>query len=219
MSINQVVEQDIKNAWGFTISELVTSVSKNLETKLNHKADMSSNYTKARHLFLKNFLDKILTESYGNISHAARKAKIDRKLLRVLIKKHGLSAQRYKKRFLKPIYAKQILIEDEIKNAVKSYEGIIHQDKINTLYERLPEISAHVAEQIEPVEMTWKEAQMRFDTEYLSHALAANLGNVEHTAQKIGVNLRTLYRKIKQQNIKPVLSSIIDSAVEQKAIA
>ncbi len=219
MSINQVVEQDIKNAWGFTISELVTTVSKNLETKLNHKADMSSSYTKARHLFLKSFLDKILTESYGNISHAARKAKIDRKLLRALIKKHGLSAQRYKRKFLKPSYAKQIIIEDEIKNAVKSYEGIIHQDKINTIYERISEISAHVAEQIEPIEMTWKEAQLKFDTEYISHALSANSGNVEHTACKIGINVRTLYRKIKQQNIKPLLSSIIDSSRSQEASA
>ena len=52
-------------------------------------------------------------------------------------------------------------------------------------------------------EVEWKEARRAFDRSFILHHLQRTSGNVAQTAELIGVDKSSLYKKIKELEIEP----------------
>jgi DNA-binding NtrC family response regulator len=77
----------------------------------------------------------------------------------------------------------------------------------NGNYITLPVLSQFIevsADEVEPVaeEGEYVRALSRFEMDYLKVLLRKNRGNIEAAAREAGMNMATIYRKIKKYNIK-----------------
>jgi transcriptional regulator with PAS, ATPase and Fis domain len=86
-------------------------------------------------------------------------------------------------------------INKNIKSAIDQYKGLIQEEKIERMYQDLPELSKNIAKNIPHQELTWKQAETVFEKEYIKHHLKKSK-NIKELASKIGLRPETVSRKI-----------------------
>ena len=137
-----------------------------------------------------------MTLSLGNISLAAKKARVHRRHLHRIINQLELDPEEHKRELIKPKQYMKDYVSDIVEETLDDFE---QTEKIKNIYSNLDDISQVIAEHIK--NMSYEEALELFEKEYIEKALKENQYNVQKTAESIGINERTLYRKINKLGI------------------
>ncbi|BBA69501.1 sigma-54-dependent transcriptional regulator [Geobacter sulfurreducens] len=96
----------------------------------------------------------------------------------------------------------------QLKNVIEACTAMENGDYLSlSVLSQFIEISHHVAGQEEGIsdeleESDYSQALSRFEVDYLKGLLRKNRGNVEAAARDAGMNMATIYRKLKKYNIR-----------------
>lgn len=206
--VKERVEPIIDNAMhkflGITISELRKDISDKIEKNplLSFEINTSLPFKSAKKSFKKEFLTRLLRAHYGNISAVAKVMKQDRRSVHRDIIDLGIDVDKIRKEMIRPEYYKKEIVDDILRKSLDQYREFIKPNKLEKIYENVDSISEDIVKELPIVEMTWEEAEIEFEKEYLKKVLEENDFNVSKTARKIGLRYETLHRKVKALGLK-----------------
>jgi len=189
-NISCIVENAIKKHSNKDFPKFKEFLSSNLEFRLLFSLDMSKKFKDAKKSFIKNYLNDLLTLSLGNISLAARKARVNRRHLHRIINDHEINPEQHRKELLKPLEYMKENVHSIIEETLSEFDS---QD-IKDIYTNMYDISEIIAKDVD--NMTFDDAVELFEKEYIENALKSNGYNISKTADVLEVSERTLYRKI-----------------------
>jgi DNA-binding NtrC family response regulator len=159
----------------------------NLEFLLMFPIDLSKSFKEAKKLFLKNYVNDLLTMNHGNISQAAKKACINRRHLHRIITENEIVRR---KDMIKPSEYRKENIQTILEETLSGSQNMKTVEDISELIAKTTEKS-----------VAYDEAIELFEKEYIEHALKSNDYDISRTADAIDVSERTLYRKINKLSI------------------
>ncbi|MBN1386484.1 hypothetical protein JW968_05935 [Candidatus Woesearchaeota archaeon] len=192
-----IVEQATQKILGVTIDELNKDIGEKL-TKPQFNINTEIPFKRAKKLFRKEYLKKILQTKYGNISEAAKIAGTDRRSVHRIIKETGLNVAKIRNDMLKPSYVKEIMVTDIIGDVLKNYENVIHPEKLNQMYKNVTELSKDIVKELHEEQLPLDEAEKEWEKAYIKKALEESIYNVAIAAKRIGLRYETLHRKVKK---------------------
>ncbi|MFH2021213.1 MAG: helix-turn-helix domain-containing protein [archaeon] len=197
-TISSIVDLVLKK-YSSEIPKLKESLSSNLEFRLFFNIDLSKPFKEAKKEFLKNYINDILTLSLGNISLAAKKANIHRRHFHRIIIELEVDPEFHKREMLKPDEYMKTYVQNILEETLASFR---EESKNSKVYSNLDDISVVIAQNIDS--LSYDDALEIFEKEYIQRALKDNGYDIHRTAQAIGMNERTLYRKINKLRITGV---------------
>ena len=210
-ALEEVVEKRVKpmvdNAMhkylGITISEIKADISDKLKRAplLEYEISTKLSFKKAKKLFKKLYLAKLLQSFSGNITDVAKAAGLDRRSIHRLMDELKLDPEEFRRSIAKAEYVKQEAVRNIIQSSAESYKSSLSPTKFREFYEHVPELSKDIVKELPATPLTLKEAEHEFEKEYLRKALEENKGNITNTAKKIGLRFETLHRKLKTLKI------------------
>jgi len=191
-NISQIVNSVLKMFVGDDMPEINDTISSNLELRLILNVNMMKPYREAKKDFLRNYMDDLLVFSFGNVSMAARKAKLNRRHLHRMINELNIDPSTHRKELLKPVEYVKSNVHDIIEETLT--------DEYESIHSNINDISRIIAENIDgPV--SYEEALDFFEKEYFRNALEENNFDIAKTAKFTRTSERTLYRKINKLDI------------------
>ena len=201
--VEPIIDSAMHKFLGITISELRQDISDRIEKNplLSFEINIALPFKIAKKTFKKEFLTRLLRAHYGNISMVAKIIKQDRRSIHRDIIDLGVDVDKIRKEMIRPEYYKKEIV-DVLRKSFDHYREFIKPKKLEKIYEHVDDISEDIVKELPVVEMTWEEAEIEFEKEYLRKALKENNENVSKTARKIGLRYETLHRKIKALGLK-----------------
>lgn len=200
------IEAIMHNAMDKYIGTSIEEIAKKIKDKIEYNSiiDTTSlskikDFKEAKHEFKKQFLKKILSLNYGNISKAADMAGIDRRSIHRLLDDTELKQIRQEMK--KPYTVKEKSVSQMLEKTISEFKEVIHPQKYERIYENVPEISKDIVEHIPLKIPTLKEAESKFEKQFLTDALKESKYNISKTAKQLGIRFETLHRKIKELEI------------------
>src|SRR3989338_10488404 len=130
--ILSAVESSMQKTIGVKIEEL----NKDITEKLSRGAiigihiDTSVKFKEAKKKFKKDYLKKLLTTNYGNVSLVSKLANVDRRSVHRLLSKSKKDLGKIREEMLKKDYVKRIDIGQGLQEVLGSYKDIIHPQKL-----------------------------------------------------------------------------------------
>ena len=200
--VKPMVEQAMAKFLGITVPEIEFDISDRLRAPLlEYEIDIKLPFKKAKRLFKKLYLARMLKVHFGNISEVAVLLDIDRKTIHRLIKSLKIDVEEFRKEFEKSRYIKEETVSNIIKKTLETYKTSLSPIKFKTFYEHAPSLSKDIIKELPEKPLTLSEAEDEFEKRFLKKALEENEFNISRTARKIGLRFETLYRKLKELRI------------------
>lgn len=148
----------------------------------------NATFSDAKKIFKKELLRRELRMSGGNVTVVAKDLGIDRKTVQRVIRELDI-----------PFIDKggiEIFVNDDDQVYKFPKEDI----SINYFYKRESgKLKTFIKEYDD---LSWKEAELEFEKQFIWQALKRNNMNISKTAKDIGLRIETIYRKIKLLKIK-----------------
>ena len=211
VELEEVIEKRVKpivdkamHKWlGVTISEIKADVSDKLkkEPLLEYEISTKIPFKKAKKLFKKLYLSKLLSTFSGNVTDVAEAAGLDRRSVHRLMEELDLDPDEFRGTLAKTEYVRQEAVKNIIQESAETYKRSLSPAKFKEFYKHAPELSKNIVRELPTKPMTLKQAEKEFEKSYLRKALKQNKGNVTKTAKKIGLRFETLHRKLKALKI------------------
>jgi DNA-binding NtrC family response regulator len=194
----KVVETVMHKLLGVSIRELNNDLTSRLSYPFEYFIDTAIDYKKAKKLFIKSYIEKLLKKNLGNISEAAREAGINRRTIHRMIQELDIKIESIRSFLLKPEYIEMDHISKIIEGTLKKYDYIIHPNKLNEMYEKVYDASEDLVKSLPEKSLSLKDAEDEFEMMYFSKALKENKMDEKLTAKKIGIRYETLHRKMQK---------------------
>ena len=194
--VRPFITENMEKTWGLAIPKLEEDITSKLakeETTIPIRFTLT--YEKALQEFKKEFFRREL-QKHQNISFLAKLLGVSRRSVHRSIKELGITVPKKTKEEQKQ-YFKEQEIYKTLREALLEYRTLFRQDKMDALYQSLPNLSKTIAHEIPEQEAsTWKSAKRDFETRYLRHHIS--LGDkLKDVAKKIGMRAESLSRKLK----------------------
>jgi len=197
--VKPIINDAMQKFLGVTIGELSSDISDKLKRSplLDFDIDASAPFKKAKKMFKRQFVIRLLQTNYGNISKAAKAAGIDRRSIHRLIKELSISSSKFREELMKPEYVKQSAVSSVIEHTLDNYKQVIRPEKLEEVYKNVSLISKNILKELPVVSMTLKEAEEEFEKLFLEKVVK-DAGSITKAAKKIGLRYETLHRKMKK---------------------
>lgn len=203
--IEPLVEEATQRYIGVKIDQLKSDITEKLEKNpmLQFIVDTSLSYKAAKKLFKKQYFTKLLQLSYGNISKVAEDSGLDRRSVHRFINELKINVDKIRQEMVRTIQYKQEAVDVVLKTSLEPYKKIIHPEKYEAIYSRVPALSAQIAQELPFVPMRWEEAEELFEKEYFKKLLDENPNaEISKLAKRIKLRYETLHRKLKKYGLK-----------------
>lgn len=196
--VKPIIDDAMQKFIGARIVELETDLSDRLANPLlEMEIDTSVGFKRAKEMFKKSYLVKLLQTHLGNITKVAEISGIDRRSIHRIIRELKIDVEKIRKNLLSEEYAREEEVKDIIETTLGEYKGIITPKKLKRMYGGVPELSKGILKELPKSPLTLKEAEEEFEKRYIIKALKENKFNISKTAKKIGLRYETLHRKMK----------------------
>ena len=197
--VKPLIDSSMQKFLGITIKELSTDISDRLKRTplLDFKIDTSMPFKKAKKLFKKEYVRKLLQLKQGNISDVARIAAIDRRSIHRFAKDLKREVQKIRKEITN-LYSKETAVKSIIEESLDTFKDTITPKKLEKAYKNVSTISKDILKELPIKQLTLKQAMEEFEKEYLKKALKENLNNISKTAKAVGLRAETLFRKLRK---------------------
>ena len=201
--VSPLLEETMEKSWGITIPQLETDITDRLKNpRLQFYVPAASTFEQAKRLFKIEFMKKELRLHQGNISHLAKTLDLDRRSIHRTIKELDLDVQEIRHLPESREEYQQHMVDEVIRKSLDQYKDLIQPEKMDKMYQQVSTLSRNIAKHLPHHDLTWKEAEREFETQFLEHALVEQGGNISKTAQKIEIRVETLYRKVKKLGLR-----------------
>ncbi|MEK6849532.1 MAG: helix-turn-helix domain-containing protein [Nanoarchaeota archaeon] len=201
--IKPLVSDAMQKYLGVTVKELEQDISKTLKHPIMDVPDVSIPFKKAKKLFKKNYLARLLHSRAGNVLETAKVANIDRRSIHRLIAELDIPISSLRE----PLSYVRQDVQHVITSAMQTYIPSLNPIKVKQFAKYTPTLSRNIARIMPEQPLTLTEAEREFEKEYLRKALGLFDHNISKTARAIGLRFETLHRKLKSLG---VLSQISD---------
>jgi DNA-binding NtrC family response regulator len=191
----KLVEIVMHKFLGVTIKEMNEDITSRLSYPFEYIIDTGVSFKRAKKMFVRSYLVKLLKKHLGNISDAARAAGINRRTIHRLISDLDIEIESIRKFLLRPHYMMKDEMNRIIEGSLKKYDEYIHPSKLDEMYRKVSDASEDILKTLPERTMTLKEAEESFEKAYLEKALSENGFDEPKTAKKIGIRYETLHRK------------------------
>ncbi len=201
--VKPLVEDAMHRHLGVTIAEIEKDIAKKLSQGpfIDIESYTSLSFKKAKKLFKKNYIKRLLQQSFGNVSETAKLSGLDRRSIHRIVQQLHLEPEKFRNSLEKSAYVRETDVKNIIENVLEHYKESINTRKLQTFYEKTPQLSKDIAKELPEKPLTFKEAEEKFEKEYLRKALEENSRNISKTARKIGLRFETLHRKLKRLGV------------------
>ncbi len=201
--VSPLLEGTMEKNLGLVVPKLELDITDRLKnTTLQMYIPFHLPFAQAKKVFKAEFLKKELRQHLGNISQMAKFLGVDRRSVHRAVKDLGVDTEEARKQFTPPMQAYEAAIDRTIRHTLEDYKQIFQEEKIESMYKDVPELSRNIAKFLPPSQFTWKEAEREFEKHFLSSALLENEWNIAHTARKVRLRAETLSRKIKKLGLR-----------------
>jgi DNA-binding NtrC family response regulator len=197
-NISSLIDAAIKKFTNVDIPKLNENISTNLEFRLLFPVDLNKPFKEAKKDFLKNYIHDLLILSLGNVSLAAKKASLHRRQLHRIMNDLSIKPDSHRRELLKPSEYMKSNVQDILEETISHISS--EEKKLKSVYSNLEDISSVIANNID-ASMSYEEALMLFEKEFIGKALKENKYDIQKTADLMDVSERTLYRKISKFNL------------------
>ena len=200
--VKPLIDSSMHKFLGITIKELSADISDKLKRTplLDFKVDTSLPFKKAKKLFKREYIKKLLQLKQGSISDVAKIAAIDRRSIHRFAKSIKPDIEKFRKD-LKPLYTKETAVSSIIEESLDTFKDTITPKKLEKVYKNVETISKDILKELPTAQQTLKQAMEEFEKEYLKKAMKENLNNISKTAKAVGLRIETLFRKMKRLGI------------------
>jgi DNA-binding NtrC family response regulator len=198
-----LLEETLEKNFGVTIPKLESDITDRLSHPvMNVYVPLIASYKEAKKKFKQEFLRRELVLKHGNVSQLAKILGVDRRSVHRAIKEFEIDVDllRGQEESGEMKYKEQV-VGDKIRGALEQYKGIFHPERMEHLYKDVPLLSKHIAQVLPLEQLSWKEAEREFEKQFFRHHVAETNGGLRMTAQKLGLRVETLQRKIKKLGI------------------
>ena len=204
LKIKPLLDKAMHQYLGVTVEEIRADISDRLKTTPFFDVELHADkpFKKAKDLVRAEFLARLLRQHFSNVSLAARIAGLDRRSMHRLIARHSIDVHRFREEMTKRSYLKEMAVTSLIEKTINSYKPVLNKERVNTFYEKLPDLSKHIVDMLPDKFLTLDEAEHSWEKRYLTHHLVQHQWNISATARKIGLRYETLHRKMKELGIK-----------------
>lgn len=198
--VKPIVDEAMHRFLGMTVNEISGDISDKLKKSplLEFEVDTSLSFKKAKDLFRRQYIIRLLQTHYGNISIVAKVAGLDRRSIHRLIRRLKIDSERFRKDLMKPEYVRQEVVATMIEHTLDEYKEIINPKKLEEAYKNVPDLSKDIVKELPEAPLTLKDAEREFEKKYLEVVLSENKGNISQTARQIKLRYETLHRKMKE---------------------
>jgi DNA-binding NtrC family response regulator len=204
--VSPLLEESMERNWGITIPKLESDITDRLKNPHIHVyIPMHLPFIDARKAFKREFVKKELQLHLGNISQLAKLLGLDRRSIHRTIKELDINIENIRRKDHTSEDYEREVIHKSIHATLEPYRKILTPEKMEKIYQDVPELSRNIAKVLPHQTMTWKEAEVEFEKQFIANALKENSWNVTETARKIKIRVETLYRKIKKLGLKEEL--------------
>jgi len=195
--IEPIIDGAFQKFLGVTIKEISNDISDKLKKSplLDFKINTDIPFKTAKKLFKKEYIKKILENSYGNISTVAKLTDTDRRSIHRLVKEFKIDINKIRKDMLKPAYLKQEAVKSIIDSTVKGYKDIIKSKKLEEVYKGSFDLSKDIIKELPTEILSLKKAEEEFEKQYLKKAIERFKTHTK-AAKAIGLRYETLIRKL-----------------------
>jgi len=203
--IAPLVEEATQKYIGVKIGKLESDISEKLEKNpiLQFPVDASLTYKNAKNLFKKQYFTKLLQVNYGNISKVAEASGLDRRSVHRFITELKINVDKIRQDMIRAQQYKKEAVDIVLRSSLESYKKIIHPEKMEAMYARVPSLSEEIAQELPFIPITWDEAERLFEKDYFARLLEENKGlEMSKLAKKIKLRYETLHRKLKSLELK-----------------
>lgn len=195
--VKPLVSDAMQKYLGVTVKELEQDISKTLKHPILDIPDVSIPFKKAKKLFKKTYLARLLHAKAGNIVDAAKAAGIDRRSVHRLVAELRIAVDQFRE----PVSYVRQDVQHVIEGAVKTYTSSLNPVKVKQFAKYTPTLSKDIARMMPEQPLSLAEAEKEFEREYFKKALALFDGNISKTARAIGLRFETLHRKLKMRGM------------------
>lgn len=193
----KTIESIMHKYLGVSIKELSEDITTKLHDPLLDFNVAEVHYKKAKKIFVKRYIVRMLTKHLGNISEAAREAGIDRRTIHRMIHEFTIDVDAIRDAMVSKSYLAEMTVNTVIEDSLKKYEEYLHPTKLDSMYKNVSVMTRDILDHISPENtMTLKHAEVEFDKRFIVKALSRNKQNISKTAQELGIRYETLHRKI-----------------------
>lgn len=198
--LKQLVKDATIKFLGVSIDKLAEDITAKLSksTFADIKINKNIGYKKAKKLFKKDFLTRMLVLHLGNVSEVAKILGTDRRSVHRLINDFMIDLKKIKRELLRPYDIRMGALSMAIGDVLHDYRGIIHPKRLEEMYRNVSTLSEDIMKDLPEPKLTMKMAEKMFDREYLKYHLNKNGKNISKTAKSIGLRFETLHRKLKK---------------------
>ena len=172
------------------------SLSNNLEFKLLFSIDFSKPFKDAKKDFIKNYLNDLLVLNLGNVSAAAKRAKLNRRHFHRMINELSLDPDTHRRDLIKP----SVYLKDNVQNLLdETLVDIQEKEKVANVYSSINDISQVIVETFQDI--PYEEAIELFEKEFITKTLQKFEYDLKKSAKFLEISERTLYRKLEKLGI------------------
>jgi len=195
--IRPMLEDAMRQYLGVRVEELGTDISDRLRRPLfDIPADASMPFKKAKLLFKKYYLTRLLQLNFGNVQQAARIGGVDRRSVHRLVRELGMRPDDARKELHRQSFYVRGEVQAIVQEKTERYKGAIAPQRYKQFYEHAPRLSDQIAKEL-PLEMpTMKQAEREWEKRYLQQALERFGPSPVAVARSIGLRYETLHRKL-----------------------
>jgi DNA-binding NtrC family response regulator len=190
--VKPLVDKAMQDFLGVRVAEIERDITIKLQ-HLDDDPDISIPFKKAKRLFKKSYLLRLLQQRSGNVAETAKLAGIDRRSLHRLITGLGITVDAFREM---KVYARQEQVTHAIEGVFDSYKSILHPVKIKQLYRAAPVLSKEIIAQLPELPKSLEQAERDFERAYLTKARAHH-DTIAAMAKAIGLRYEVLHRKLK----------------------
>ena len=203
--VKPIVDDAMQKFLGVTVGEIGKDITSKIKRSpvLDYDIDVTIPFKKAKILFKKYYLSKLLRNHFGNVSEVARIAGIDRRSIHRLISSLKINIKQYREELLRGEYVKQEEVRHIIEQTLDTYRSSLDPDRFAMLYKFAPVLSKDIASELPDAPLTLEDAEKEFEKKYFAKALSMFNNNISKTARAIDIRYETLHRKLKALGILP----------------
>src|SRR3989338_1683530 len=200
--VSGLLEKTMAKSWGISIPKVESDITDKLKNpQLNIYIDTASTFQEAKHKFKVEFLKNELRLHKGNVSQLARMMGLDRRSIHRVMKDSGIKREALQQDRSEEDYTETI-IDQTIRSTLDEYKEIIQPQKMEKMYEEVPELSRNIAKRLPHQHLTWKLAGTEFEKQFLAEALKENSWKISQTAKQIALRPETLHRKVTKLGLR-----------------
>lgn len=157
-------------------------------------------FQQAKKQFQSLFIQYQLRVHQGNISRVALSLGLTRRSLHRLIRALHIEVRMFRHHLSLPeIHLAPI--DQMLRVTLDAYKTIFKEDVLHKMYQEIPRLSQDIVQLLPQDEITWKEAEIEFEKQFITYALMRE-SKIHDLAQKMGMRPETLSRKVHKWGLR-----------------